>query len=98
MLLKNLLENAVQHSPVGAPVVMTIDTKHLSVRDEGPGLPQGWDPDRSGGIGIQNTRERLQHLYGDNHMFAISGTSGSGVLVEIEIPCQHANSLGQTVV
>ncbi|HWM70336.1 MAG TPA: ATP-binding protein [Steroidobacteraceae bacterium] len=38
MLLKNLLENAVQHSPVGAPVVMTIDTKHLSVRDEGPGI------------------------------------------------------------
>lgn len=38
MLLKNLLENAVQHSPVGGVVAVTADTDHLSIRDEGPGI------------------------------------------------------------
>ena len=38
MLLKNLLENAIQHSPVGEIVTVTADTEHLSIRDEGPGI------------------------------------------------------------
>jgi two-component system LytT family sensor kinase len=105
-LLEPLVENAIRHgiAPRSEKGRLEIsggkreDRLRLSIRDNGPGLPQGWDADRNGGIGIQNTRERLQHLYGNNHMFAISGTSGSGVLVEIEIPCQHTNSLRQTVV
>jgi signal transduction histidine kinase len=38
MLLKNLVENAIQHSPVGGAVAITITTSHLSVRDGGPGI------------------------------------------------------------
>jgi two-component system sensor histidine kinase QseC len=38
MLLKNLMENAIQHSPAGGVVAVTIDTEHLRVRDEGPGI------------------------------------------------------------
>jgi two-component system sensor histidine kinase QseC len=38
MLLKNLVENAIQHSPVSGVVAVTVDTDHLCVRDEGPGL------------------------------------------------------------
>jgi two-component system, OmpR family, sensor histidine kinase QseC len=38
MLLKNLIENAIQHSPVGGVVGVTVDTDHLYIRDEGPGI------------------------------------------------------------
>jgi two-component system, OmpR family, sensor histidine kinase QseC len=38
MLLKNLVENAIQHSPVSGIVAVTVDTDHLCVRDEGPGI------------------------------------------------------------
>ena len=38
MLLKNLIENAIQHSPVGGIVAMTIEKHHLLIRDEGPGI------------------------------------------------------------
>jgi signal transduction histidine kinase len=38
MLLKNLVENAVQHSPIGGIVAVTADTDHLCVRDEGRGI------------------------------------------------------------
>jgi two-component system, OmpR family, sensor histidine kinase QseC len=38
MLLKNLVENAIQHSPVGGIVAVTADTDHVYIRDEGPGI------------------------------------------------------------
>jgi two-component system sensor histidine kinase QseC len=41
MLLKNLLENAIQHSPVGGVVGVTVDGDRLCVRDEGPGITAG---------------------------------------------------------
>jgi signal transduction histidine kinase len=41
MLLKNLVENAIQHSPIGGVVAVTVDADHLSVRDEGPGISVG---------------------------------------------------------
>jgi signal transduction histidine kinase len=41
MLLKNLLENAIQHSPIGGIVAVTVDTDHLCIRDEGPGIAAG---------------------------------------------------------
>jgi two-component system sensor histidine kinase QseC len=38
MLLKNLVENAIQHSPASGMVAVTVDTDHLCIRDEGPGI------------------------------------------------------------
>lgn len=37
-LLKNLLENAIQHSPPNATVRLVADEQRISVRDQGPGL------------------------------------------------------------
>ncbi|HEY4066694.1 MAG TPA: ATP-binding protein [Burkholderiaceae bacterium] len=37
-LLKNLVENAIQHSPRGGVVTLLIDGAGLSVSDEGPGI------------------------------------------------------------
>jgi signal transduction histidine kinase len=38
MLLKNLVENAIQHSPISGIVAVTVDADHISIRDEGPGI------------------------------------------------------------
>jgi two-component system sensor histidine kinase QseC len=37
-LLKNVLENAILHSPAGGVVTLSVDADGLSVRDEGPGV------------------------------------------------------------
>ena len=37
-LLKNLLENAIQHSPTGGVVALTVQSSGFSVSDEGPGV------------------------------------------------------------
>lgn len=39
-LLKNLLENAIQHTPAGTLVSVEVDADSISVRDWGPGVPQ----------------------------------------------------------
>lgn len=38
-LVKNLLENAVQHAPAGTVVSVEADTTSMTVRDHGPGVP-----------------------------------------------------------
>jgi signal transduction histidine kinase len=40
-LLKNLLENAIQHAPRGTDVQVEVDATAVSVRDWGPGVPPG---------------------------------------------------------
>jgi signal transduction histidine kinase len=39
-LLKNLLENAIQHTPAGTLVSVEVDSTSMAVRDWGPGVPQ----------------------------------------------------------
>ena len=39
--LRNLLENAVRHTPPGSEILVSIETQgHLAVNDDGPGVPQ----------------------------------------------------------
>jgi signal transduction histidine kinase len=39
-LLKNLLENAIQHTPAGTLVRVEVDATSVAIRDWGPGVPQ----------------------------------------------------------
>jgi two-component system, LytTR family, sensor kinase len=71
-LLQPLLENAIRHGTSKLSAAGTIelsawrggDRLHVRVRDNGPGLPRGWSLDRHIGIGLGNTRARLEQLYG----------------------------------
>ena len=40
MLLKNVIENAIEHSPSGAVVAVVVEPDQVTVRDEGPGIPE----------------------------------------------------------
>lgn len=39
-LLKNLLENAIQHAPAGTAVSVEVHTTSVAIRDWGPGIPE----------------------------------------------------------
>lgn len=43
-LLKNLLENAIQHAPAGTAVSVEVDATSMTVRDWGPGVPEDQIP------------------------------------------------------
>jgi two-component system LytT family sensor kinase len=91
LLLQPIVENAVRHAIApreqGGRIVVT--AKHtggrllLSVDDDGPGL----SPKAEGnGIGLANTRERLVHLYGADHDFALEQSPLRGLRVRIDLP------------
>jgi hypothetical protein len=74
MLLQPLVENAVRHGIARVPAGgrLTIDARRvagrlvLEVRDDGPGpLPAAGTERSSTGLGLENARQRLTHLYGD---------------------------------
>jgi sensor histidine kinase YesM len=93
-ILQPLLENAIRHGIATRAAAGTIEIQawqeatalHLSVHDDGPGLPADWDPDRGLGVGLSNTRERLRRLYGREQSFRITGAPGAGVQVDLTLP------------
>jgi len=95
LILQPLVENAIRHGiePRRGPGLISIQAKqedkhlHLIVRDNGRGLPPG-DSDNSGrrGIGLANTRARLQGLYGPNQRFNLGRAEPQGCLVDIHLP------------
>ena len=64
----------------------------MSVTDDGPGMV---DDERVDGIGLSNTRSRLDELYGDAHSMTLGNVEGNGFRVEITIPYRPAPGEGE---
>jgi LytS/YehU family sensor histidine kinase len=91
LLLQPLVENAIRHGIArrAAPGTLSIDISqrdsslHLSVRDDGPGCSEtGSIRD---GIGLSNTKKRLDVLYGQDCHLNIQNTP-AGFAIVIELP------------
>jgi sensor histidine kinase YesM len=82
-------------------------TVRLSVEDDGPGLPTpfasgdgappgspaGSPTKTRGGLGLRNTRERLERLYGDNHHLTLRSRAGQGLTILLILPFHAAPTL-----
>ena len=98
LVLQTLVENAIRHGIApntrpGSIVVTAIreDTELLlQIRDSGDGLP----PDRlmalNRGVGLDNTRARLEHFYRGRYQFTFANLE-RGLCVTIRIPFQADN-------
>ncbi len=94
MILQPLVENALRHGlgEKEEPGVLVIECKRLADRlliritDDGAGCVFGGDKGVEMGVGLTNVQERLNHLYGDNHVIELLGKPGKGVAISIEIP------------
>lgn len=94
LILQPLVENAVRYAVAtrasGCCIEITakevLGQLRLSVVDDGPGLPQGYDLPANEGIGLRTSRERLQQLYGDEQRFTLSNRSPTGLAVTIIMP------------
>jgi hypothetical protein len=91
LILQPLVENAVQHgiaAVTGAGTLLIAARRdaqflQLEIGDNGPGLAQA-SVDRRQGIGLANTRARLERLYGDRQRFEL--LAGEGLIVRVRIP------------
>ena len=95
VLLKNLIENAIQHSPSGAVVTVDVREAGVSVRDEGQGIPPEHLPelfkrfwrgssrrDTGAGLGLAICQEiALAHGWS---LVARNGAVGAEFLVSFE--------------
>lgn len=91
LILQPIVENSIQHgiavsSDTGRLEITarrTHDQLKLEVRDNGPGL--GGPRDKPGtGIGLENTRARLDRLYGSRAVFQL--TNDHGLVVSMTLP------------
>jgi signal transduction histidine kinase len=97
LILQPLVENAIRHGiePAARPGVVTLRARRgdnglllLSVRDSGGGpAPR---EKSSPGIGLANTRARLEALYGSAARLNLHTDAEGGFLVEMQIPFREA--------
>lgn len=93
MILQPLVENAIRHgiAPRAAPGTVTIRARgrrsmlDLEVTDDGPGATSDTFPN-GGGLGLANTRARLQQLYGEQFTFEPKNRVEGGFRVSLSIP------------
>jgi sensor histidine kinase YesM len=94
LILQPLVENAIHHGLDTHDEAIRIELAAgvaqgvlvLTVRDDGPGLPEGWSERRSTGVGLANVRARLEHLYGSVARLEIRGRPRGGVEAKITMP------------
>ncbi|MGE3492216.1 MAG: sensor histidine kinase [Vicinamibacterales bacterium] len=94
LLLQPLVENAIKHGigPRPTPGQIVIRSRRvgamleLDVQDNGVGLSAARLTDFNRGVGLSNTRSRLDHLYGSLHRFEFRQPAEGGLLVLIAIP------------
>jgi len=93
LVLQPLVENAIKHGvvprPTGGRVAVSVrkrnDELRLEVSDDGPGLGAS-SPAGRNGVGLHNTRVRLEKLYGERHRFELERASPRGLSVVLTLP------------
>ena len=94
LILQPLIENSLKHGISGSLDAGIVNIEihkdgeflNIAVKNDGPGLPEGWNLEEHAGVGLNNTIRRLELHYGDTCKFAITGGETGGVETRISIP------------
>jgi len=101
LMLQPLIENSIKYAIAkmedGGEIIVKAqrfsEDLLISVADNGPGSKKPIkDMMKQGGVGLVNTRERLQALYGKNYSFTLAENKPQGLRVEIRIPFEQVES------
>lgn len=95
LILQPLVENAIRHgiSRTDGQAAITISARRtarhlaLSVTDTGPGVTKNGT---SGGVGLRNTRERLERMYGHDQSFTLRYGRGKGTEAALLLPARES--------
>lgn len=98
LMLQPIVENAVKYgfSQTIGPGEISIDcrvngeTVEIDVSDTGPGLPDNRVQSGGTGVGLTNTRARLEQLYGGNFTLELINRPEGGAQVRIRFPFSPA--------
>lgn len=89
-LVENAVKHGVAHAPGGGTLAVraTADAAQLQVRVSQPGRLSGAaTPTHAGGLGLRNTRQRLQALYGEAAHLSLAEEPAAGTVVaQLHVP------------
>jgi len=93
LILQPIVENAIRHGIArqtisGHITIRACKKKNrliMQVEDNGPGLGTNSNGTPSG-IGLDNTRARLEQFYGEDYGLEVANSAARGVIVTLEIP------------
>ncbi len=102
LLFQPLVENAVGHGvsrieegvgTIRLTARHTGDRLVLAVEDNGPGLDDGGPPKQTG-VGLANTRARLDAIYGSSGTLTLRPVESGGVVAEVALPFETEPEVG----
>ncbi len=90
-LVENAMRHAIANNSNAGRIEIVATARNgmlrIEVKDNGPGLAQASSPGNlKHGVGLANTRARLERLYGSNHRFELANGPTGGFVVTLEIP------------
>lgn len=94
LVLQPLVENALRHGDPGPGVAARIAVRArredgslvLEVDDNGPGLEEPQRDAIGKGVGLANTKRRLEQLYGDRQALTLANRAAGGLRVAVQLP------------
>jgi two-component system LytT family sensor kinase len=100
LILQPMIENAIKYaiSPSEEGGTLRISARVqrgvlvIQLSDTGPGLGNGKSNHKSTGVGLKNTRERLQQLYGDDQAFTLAPNEPSGLIITMNLPYREGDA------
>lgn len=99
LVLHTLVENAVRHgiAPKAAPGIVSVEISRrvgdlrVAVCDDGAGLKAPLEQLLAKGVGLRNTLQRLQQMYGNRGSLELTNRAGGGTQALLTIPFHTAS-------
>ena len=100
LVLQPMIENSIKHgfsrridaSRIDLAIRRDDDALVVTVEDDGPGIPAGWDLGTHCGRGLKNVIERLDKLYPGDWAFTLRNRPQGGAIARLRIPWQEAQA------
>ena len=92
LILQPLAENAIRHgiarsaTPGYIRITAVRQNGHIKIDIADNGAGMGGSPEPRNGVGLSNTRARLEQLYGSQHQFRVDDGDGRGCRVTLVLP------------